>query len=547
MERHLILAILGASFIATPSRGAAQLHSFLVSGFQAPGAGAGVTFSYFDTTYINSSGRVSFSGTLSNNRKGIWSTSNGSLEPIAIQGNPAPVNPLQNYSFSLLGGIADDGRTGFTGFLTGSSANIGVFTGQSGVVQSAARINTLAPSLPSGWRFSSLCGPPGPPSIVSSPSVASNGSSVFYADVVDSANIESRFGIWRNRGGITSPIIMTGDIAPDYPADTFINEIGNTQVSFTPTVNGFGNVAFTASVVGPSVIANERAVFVESNGAMHSVARTSVSPPGVDHTTTFSGFGDPVINNSGHAAFVASITGPSVTSANNSGVWSTSNGVLHMVAREGDPAPGATAGAVFSSFSYHTEISGDDRVLVRGSLSGSGIDATRDSGLWMERSGILEMVFQEGMQVPDHGPGVVFKSVDGAITGYAMNAMGYLVFRHRFGNVDGTGSGEAIFSSDPLGNLETVVRTGQSVEVLPGNFKTIGSFAIFGFNDFTGGQDGGTPFNDASQLVFPVTYTDGTTGILVATVPEPVYTGIVIAMVILAGRRGKPRSSFQPS
>lgn len=547
MERHLFLAVLGASLIATPSRGAAQLHSFLVSGFQAPGASAGVAFSYFDTAYINSSGEVSFSGTLSNNRKGIWSTGSGSFASIAIQNNPAPVNPARNFTTVLLGGIGDDGSTGFTGFLTGSTGSISVFAGLSGAIQSVARIHTTAPSLPSGWTFSSVCSPSGSSGVVSSPGISSNGSAAFYASAVDGANNESRFGIWSNRSGVVNPIIMTDDTAPDYPVGAIISGIGHPQFSFVPKVNGLGNVAFTASVAGPGIASNEQAVFVENQGAMQAVARKSIVPIGVDPTTTFLGFEDPSLNNAGRVAFVASLTGPGVTAANNSGIWSTSNGVLHKVAREGDAAPGATPGAVFSSFGSRTEISGDHRVLVHGSLSGPGIDATRDSGLWMERSGILEMVFQEGMQVPDLAPGVVFKSVEGAITGYAMNSTGYLVFRHRFGNVDGTDSGEAIFSTDPLGNLETVVRTGQSIEALPGQFKTISSFALFGFNDFSGGQDGGTPFNDSAQLVLPVTYSDGTTGILIATVPEPGYLGFMFTMALFARRRGNARCTSNRS
>lgn len=354
---------------------------------------------------------------------------------------------------------------------------------------------------------------------------------------MDADTLDSRFGIWSNRGGALAPIVLTGHDAPDYSPGATITGIADPQTSFEPRINGLGNVAFSASISGPGIDPGERAVYVETQGSFHAVARTSTPVPGSDPTTRFQKYADPSLNNQGIVTFSATLSGLTVTPSNDVGIWSTSGGTLHKVAREGDAAPGTSPGVVFSSITPVSQISGDDRVLVHGKLSGPGIDATRDSGLWMEQSGILEMVFQAGMQAPGLSPGMLLTTPSNPSVGYAMNSLGYLVFRSRFGSIDGTVTGDAIFMADPNGNLDAVAWTGQSVEVLPGVFKTINSLTVFDIGESTGGEDGARVLNNVGQLITPVGYTDGTKGILIATIPEPATAGFALIGVSLLRRR----------
>src|SRR3954453_8333745 len=65
-------------------------------------------------------------------------------------------------------------------------------------------------------------------------------------------------------------------------------------------------------------------------------------------TATFHAFVIPVINDAGQTAFLAELAGNGVTASNDWGIFSSSQGVLSRVAREGDAAPGTAAGVNFS-------------------------------------------------------------------------------------------------------------------------------------------------------------------------------------------------------
>lgn len=510
--------------LVQPAGAAVQLHSFLLSGSQAPGAPAGLSFTDFSLATINLHGQISFWGELSNGRAGIWSNSTGALEAVAIEGNPAPGTPARLYSTILPGGIGDNGHSAFTASLSGGASQVGAFVGTAGSVQNVARTGGPVPGYPSGSYFTSVSWPSGYQGGFSSPAISPGGAIAFYSGTSIPETQEERIGIWTNRSGTIAPAVETEQPAPDYPVGSWITSIGGLSVGVEPTINGMGRVAFTASVALPGGTSSDRVVYVERDIGIRTAASTSSAVPGADPSTRFQRFEEPSLNNDGNVAFTATLHGPTITTANDTGVWSTSGETLHQTAREGDSAPGTDLGVVFSGFQRVTEISGDNRVLVHGTLSGPGIDPTRDSGLWMERSGILEMVFQEGMQAPGLDPGLVLVEPIpsfGIVTGFAMNASGKLVFIYDFGPGNGAVSGNGVFMANDAGQLDAVAWTGQTVEALPGVFKTINRLSILDYGENEGGQNDATCLNDRDQLVISARYTDGTRGILMATIPEP--------------------------
>lgn len=510
-----------------------EIQSILVSGSQAPGAPVGVTFSDFQAVVTNMQGDVSLRGVLSNGGRGIWSTSGGVLEAIGISGAPAPVMPTASYSFLLLGGLSDSGETGFTGLLNSPFNSSAVFSGTPGNVQKVARSGERPPGFEFGSYFTSqFSGPASNSGIIASPTFNASGHCAFYATVYDSSTFSERFGIWTNRSGTVSPIALTEMQAPGFPADSTIASIADTN--WVPRMNDHGGIAFSTSVIPFGSGQPVGAVYSELNGGYSLVARTGDSVPGASPTTTFLGLRDPGINNFDHIAFGAFLGGPDVTGSNSSGIWSNSGGTLHKVARSGDAAPGTTPGTVFSSFDSRTLINGADQTLVSARVSGLGVDSTRDSGLWLERGGTLEMVYQEGMQAPGMAPGVVLRESATVGYGYAMNGMGHVVFRHGLVGPGGASAGEAIFASSGSGNLDLVLRTGQSIEVLPGVVKTL---SFFLFTSFSGGDDGGGQFGDAGHFAVAVGYSDGTRGILIAEIPEPSTLAIVSVFVIFGMRK----------
>jgi hypothetical protein len=91
------------------------------------------------------------------------------------------------------------------------------------------------------------------------------------------------------------------------------------------------------------------------------------------------------------------------------------------------------------------------------------------------------------------------------------------------------------------GELTLIVRTGELLEVAPGDFRTIDRFQFIGSS---GNQDGrNSLFNERGQLAFGATFTDGTSGIFVSNavaIPEPAALGLLlVGVMFLIGRRSR--------
>ncbi|MEM6459340.1 MAG: choice-of-anchor tandem repeat NxxGxxAF-containing protein [Planctomycetota bacterium] len=129
------------------------------------------------------------------------------------------------------------------------------------------------------------------------------------------------------------------------------------------------------------------------------------------------------------------------------------------IALTGDPAPGTAAGVNYSSFSAPV-LNGSGQTAFRGGLTGAGVDSTNDSGIW---------------------------------------------------------------ATDPDGLLTLIIRTGDLFDVdddpVLEDLRTVSSVNLF---TNSGGEDGRfNSFNDAGQLAFFASFTDGSEGIFVTTIPEP--------------------------
>jgi hypothetical protein len=166
-------------------------------------------------------------------------------------------------------------------------------------------------------------------------------------------------------------------------------------------------------------------------------------------------------------------------------------------------------------------------------LTGSGVDVTNDSGIWSERSGALSLVVREGTQAPGLLAGVTFKSFGNS----ALNDAGQTVFSATVAGigVDETNN-EGIWGTDRAGVLQLIAHKGQSIEVAPGEFRTIDG-VYFDPGGFSGNSDG---FNNLGHLAFWAGFTDGSSGIFVSNrvaVPEPSTLALAaVAMALLVFR-----------
>ena len=495
-----------------------------------------MTFAAFNTAVavINNSGHTSFRtrvkgpGIVANgNDQGIWSEASGILDLVARNDDPAPVEGTGVEFKSLFDPqIGNPGATSFSGFIRGTgvvigSNDMGIWSDASGSLSLVARRGSPAPGLVD-VDFS----------VFNSPVSASTGQSTFFSLLQGSGVGSTDYrSIWSEGGGSLHLVARMGSPAPGAEPDTVFDNFGQ------PVINAAGQIAFQATLSGPGVDpTNSLAFFSEGTGTLDLVAREGASAPGVGPGVLFDDFNNiwPTLNDLGQTAFSAGIVGPGVSDLNDRGVWSEGSGTLALVAREGDQAPGTAPGVVFSevlvseipgypgdpffvpAFEGHV-IDGAGRTAFAAGLSGPAVDETNNLGIWSEGTGSLTLVARTGSQAPGTGAGVNF-----AFFGYlindamAMNASGRLALR---GVLVGAGvdssNNTGIWAQDLGGALRLVIRAGDSFELAPGDTRTV---AGLGFASGSGGQDGRrTGFNDLGQVAFVAAFTDGSSGVFVAS------------------------------
>jgi hypothetical protein len=149
----------------------------------------------------------------------------------------------------------------------------------------------------------------------------------------------------------------------------------------------------------------------------------------------------------------------------------------------------------------------------------------------------VDLVVRSGSPAPGTTPGVFF----GDIQGMLGNGQGQVAF---FSGLRGEGvdetNGSGLWATDPQGELVLIARTGDLLEVLPGDFRRIEHLSA---EEWSGGGDGRRVcFSENGELAFKAEFTDGSNGIFVAFVPEPATVtllGIALAGAFYDWRRRK--------
>jgi hypothetical protein len=288
-------------------------------------------------------------------------------------------------------------------------------------------------------------------------------------DVVLSVN---RYAIFAGGVGSMQLVARTGQPAAGAPAG---GNYGQAVGLITPSINDSGQLAFgmswTTGLAGVDST-NDTVLYAGPIGSPQLIAREGDpapgTAPGTNYSTPAAGFGKILaLNDSGGIYFEADVTGPSVTSANNTAYFAGPWAAPKLIAREGDAAPGIPAGVTFVS-------------RLNGGIDGSGaiFASFNDAG-------------QVAMLMQLAGPGVT-----------AANDV-------------------ALYLFDPVAGPVKIVREGEPFDIGGGVFRTVADFGIVfnaGYNDdFTNG------LNNNGQLVVGLRFTDNTGGIFTATigVPEP--------------------------
>ncbi len=508
---------------------AGGLRIVAVLGQAAAGTGPGAKFNSFSPPVINNRGETAFDATLfgtgvtGSNMSGVWSEGGGNgLQLIARQGSAVP-SFVAGDNFGLPGTwegpvINDAGATAFTATVFGpgidSTNSVGIWSNASGSV--AAEVRTGDPAPGTTAKFTSFG------NSFSSGAVGlifnNSGKIAFQAQTTTSGT--GFTGIWSGGGG--NPLSLVAASQGPAPGTTF--KFGNLDGQNGPIMNNLGQVAFTATAQNGDGVWSERG----GNG-LQLVAHAGDHAPGTPAGVTFNGFYyHPGQNDAGNVGFYGSVTGPGVTSSNDEGIWSDSGGTLHLVVREGDPIVGSRIGFA-GAFS--------ERVMnARGEMA-----FTSSGGIWSEGGGHgLRAVALGGQPIPG-AAGIKFQPLDVA-NAPVINSLGECAFMATIigsGINDGTG----VFAEDISGQLHTIVRTGDVIDIstTPGVplLKTISSVQFVGQSGNDDGRRSG--FNDFGQVVFEAIFTDRSSGVFVSdlvVVPEPSTAVLaIVAMAMLSGRQ----------
>jgi hypothetical protein len=209
------------------------------------------------------------------------------------------------------------------------------------------------------------------------------------------------------------------------------------------------------------------------------------------------------VNNAGQTAFRALLSGGGVSPTNEEGVWSEGTGSLTLVARVGEHAPGMPVGINYAAFDAPL-LNNSGRTAFHATL------ADNRTGIWSEGSGTLSLVAHSGSQAPGAPAGVHFSEFDSPV----LNDAGQTAFFAILPGGSELAPHMGIWATDQSGVLRLIGRTGDLLEVAPGDVRTI---RFIRFADDSGNSDGRpSGFNDRGQLAFWAQFTDNSQGIFVS-------------------------------
>jgi len=384
-----------------------SIPAFVASTGQ-PAPGTTGTFSALADPVLSGSGAVAFIGSLklgagvtAANAKGVWVSTGGTTTLAARIGQTAPtgLNFAVPVTFSSINQIGVDNAGGLTllAGLTGSGVRttalfgadangdliLLAYRGASGQL-AVPELNVLMPLPYVSGQSRSLD--------------TVNGNVTLFGPL-ESATTTSIAAFVRGASGFTESFVAeSGSAVPGLSGVTY-------RYFDEPAINGAGDVAFFAGLSGSGIkITNSTGIYLDKGSNAGFIARAGDSAPGT--TGAFSGFGHPVLNNNGAAAFVGTLTGTDgVTPAPGAGIWSNAGGTLTQIASEGSAAPG---GGTFSSFVQFVlpDVGG---VVFLANLS--GLPATQSQGLWAVWNGELTRVVGTGDTLDLHGIAKTVKTI----------------------------------------------------------------------------------------------------------------------------------------
>lgn len=483
-RRSPIFLLASAAGLAAPCLAQpASFHTIALSGDQAPGQPAGVTFSFFSDPRLSAGGAVAFwaelagPGVTTSNDGSVWSNRSGPLALVQRESDPAGGNLVLGAFPSPA--FSQDGRLALHASLIdttqqGNPITLAIFAEDVSLTRQLVAQEGQAgpPPFP----------PPGTWANISPPAMP--GSAVSF-------NANNGAAAWAAAPGQTpaAPAIR-GQPAP--------GTAGNFDFSDQPAANTAGTFVFRATTTDAGA---SMGLWSVTASGFAPIAVVGTPAPGAPSGASFVEFGlQPTVAAADTVAFWARISGGGVSPAEDTGIWTATPQGLAVVAREGDAVAGQTS--LFIGPIGQHPAAGGGTVAFTSNLLGLGVDASNNSGVWARIGGALLLLGREGAQAPRLPSGVAF-------AGFSepwVNESGQVMFLAR---LRGTGvtpaSNTVLYSTDTAGHALPLVRTGDFFDVGSGPARMVDEI-IFD-NDPSSGR---TQFIPGGVSIFKLVFRDTT-------------------------------------
>jgi len=419
------------------------------SGDQPPGTTGDVTFQLFKNPNINDTGMVAFVAQLQGsgvvyptNDVGVWKGAPGSVSLVARAGDAAPGSSGDTLGRNFASTVNDtvafnsSGQIAFYNNLNGSSGRDSLWKETASGLTMLARLGGAVPGF-----------------------------------------TDAAYGFFW--GGI--PLNNNGDLAL-FPSIT--GTFDWTHLTGTYLVQKAGNGSITTKYTA------------------YMTAAPGV--PGKKFQSFATGDQNYDINASGQLVFYAALEyGDGVDHTNISGIWSDASGSLSLVARQGSQAPDTPTGAVFGASFSPLAMNDAGQVVFAANLEtgAGGVDTDNNQCIWLETGGVLNLIARSGERAPGTPDGVLFNS---QFITYGINSSGqvYFLASLRGPGIDNSNS-YGIWLYDPAGGLSLVVRGDDEVTLTSGKTVTFTNLVPYNLSSCSGGSDGRARyFNNTGEIAF---------------------------------------------
>lgn len=470
----------------------APVETIVLSGSEEPVDPSNL-FDVFTFATMDARGIVAFQASLigplvtTDNDSGIWIGSGDDVVVSVIrEGDPAPGLPTGVTMDGALTGVHPGGlQVAYSGFLSGPGVdmnnNLATWQGSTLLV----RTGDPAPGFGAGVTWFA-----GDPNTNRHGHIALG--SGLAGSGIDSTNNEA---IFVNTTGPWTLAARTGDPAPS--GGTFA-EFSAGKVFADMGFNDTGVLSFMAVVETASAV-YERAVFVGVPPSLQRVTREGDLLPipsgGVAELVLLQD--DPVLDERGtNLAFKGHVTGDL------DALWAGRPGFLRAVAMEND-----FFGSVQFQDFYVPSIAGDF-VGFRASFW-----TPVGEGIYRERLGVLQEIARTGQPAPGAPAGAVFESFS---TPMVNDLGQFVFQARMSGPLIDATNQDGIWIYTTSGTLLPVALEGAPLQISPTDARIVDEVGFAGHASSNAGMGAGQVLNARGQILFHATFTDGVNAILLA-------------------------------